>query len=214
MSSVADRLEAVRRRIDSAGRDPDDVRIVAVTKSFGVDAVRGALEAGLADIGENYAQELVAKAEALASAAGPAPRWHFVGQLQRNKVRTVAPLVDLYQSVDRPSLGEEIAKRAHAAAVLVQVNLTDDPSRGGCQPAEALGLVRELGDLGLDVRGLMAVAPLGPPGVARQAFRTVRDLADRAGLPERSYGMSDDLEDAVAEGTTMLRLGTALFGPR
>jgi pyridoxal phosphate enzyme (YggS family) len=215
---VAGRLAAVRRRIEVAGGDAEAIRIVAVTKGFGIDAVRGALAAGLVDIGENYAQELVAKAADLAAeagdAAGPVPRFHFVGQLQRNKVKAVAPLVHLIQTVDRTALGAEIARRAPGVPILVQVNLTADLGRGGCAPDATLPLVRELTDIGLDVRGLMAVAPLGAPDDARQGFRRVRDLADRAGLSERSYGMSDDLEAAVAEGTTMVRLGTALFGPR
>jgi PLP dependent protein len=211
--AVAGRLAAVRQRIEAAGGEVDRITVVAVTKGFGVEAVRAALGAGLHDIGENYAQELVAKAEALGDEAAGA-RFHFVGQLQRNKVRLVAPLVTLYQSVDRARLGREIVARAPGAAVLVQVNLTDDPARGGFPHADVPALVTELGDGGLDVRGLMAVAPIGPLEAARAGFATVRALADRLGLPERSYGMTDDLEAAVAEGTTMVRLGTALFGPR
>ncbi|MGH9119014.1 MAG: YggS family pyridoxal phosphate-dependent enzyme [Acidimicrobiales bacterium] len=211
---VAARLEIVRGRIVAAGGDPDRVRVVAVTKGFGVDAVRAAVAAGLVDVGENYAKELVVKAQAVADPTSVTI--HFVGQLQRNKVRVVAPYVDLYQSVDRVRLGVEIAGRDAGAAVLVQVNLTDDPARGGCLPGDVPRLVAELGPagLGLDVRGLMAVAPIGSPDLAHRAFRSVRDLADRLGLPERSYGMSHDLEAAVAEGATMIRLGTALFGPR
>jgi pyridoxal phosphate enzyme (YggS family) len=211
--AVADRLAAVRRRIVAAGGDVDRVTVVAVTKGFGPEAVRAALGAGIHDIGENFAQELVAKARALGAEAAAA-RFHFVGQLQRNKVRLVAPLVSLYQSVDRARLGREIAARAPGARVLVQVNLTDDPARGGCPPADVPALVTELGDAGLDVLGLMAVAPIGPAETARAGFATVRELAERLGLPERSYGMTDDLEAAVAEATTMVRLGTALFGPR
>jgi pyridoxal phosphate enzyme (YggS family) len=210
---VAARLAVVRRRIEAAGGDIDRVRIVAVTKGFGAGAVRAALDAGLTDIGENFAQELAAKAEALGRDLERATV-HFVGQLQRNKVRLVAPLVDLYQSVDRERLGREIATRSPGAAVLVQVNLTDDPARGGCPPAGVADLVGRLHEAGLDVRGLMAVAPIGPPDETRAWFATVRDLADRLGLDERSYGMTDDLEPAVAEGATMVRLGTALFGPR
>lgn len=215
-AEVRRRLAAVRDRITAAGGDPDRVRIVAVTKGFGADAILAAMAAGLVDIGENYAQELLAKAREIGepSRSGGGPRFHFVGRLQRNKVRAIAPVVHLYQSVDRLALGTEIARRAAGAAVLVQVNLTDDPNRGGVDPAAADGLVADLGGLGLDVRGLMAVAPMGPPGGARAGFRKVRELADRLGLGERSYGMSDDLEEAVAEGATMVRLGTALFGSR
>jgi pyridoxal phosphate enzyme (YggS family) len=211
--AVADRLAAVRRRIEAAGGDVERIRVVAVTKGFDADAVRAAVDAGVTDIGENYAQELVAKAEELGEDASRV-RFHFVGQLQRNKVRQVAPLVAVYQSVDRAALGREIANRAPGASVLVQVNLTDDPGRGGRPPAEVPGLVDELRAAGLDVCGLMAVAPIGPAATARAAFASVRSLADRLELPERSYGMTDDLEAAVEEGSTMVRLGTALFGPR
>lgn len=214
-AAVAERAAAVRDRIAAAGGDPAAVRLLAVTKGFGPAEVLAALGAGLADVGENYAQELAAKAadEAVAR-ADPPPRWHFIGVLQRNKVRLVADRVHLWQSVDRLPLGAEIAKRAPGAAVLVQVDLAGLPGRGGCQPGEVPDLVAGLGDLGLDVRGLMAVGPPGPPEDARPGFALVARLADRLGLPERSMGMTGDLEVAVAEGATMVRVGTALFGPR
>jgi pyridoxal phosphate enzyme (YggS family) len=211
---VRRRVDEVRDRIVAAGGDPEAITLVAVTKGFGATAVQAALAAGLTEVGENYAQELAAKAETLAAAGVSLPSWHFVGQLQRNKVRSIVPLVALWQTVDRPELGREIARRASGARVLVQVNLTDDPRRGGCRPSAASGLVRELGDLGLDVRGLMAVGPAGPSDQARPGFRLVRELADRLSLDECSIGMTDDLEVAVQEGSTMVRVGTALFGPR
>jgi uncharacterized pyridoxal phosphate-containing UPF0001 family protein len=189
-------LERVRGRIAKAGGDPNRVRILAVTKGHGIDAVRAALAAGLTDIG------------------AVAPRWHFIGQLQRNKVRQVAHLVHLWQSVDRLRLGEEIVKRSPGASVLVEVNLTDDPNRGGTRPGLVPGLVDGLRDLGLQVRGLMAVGSTGAPEDVRAGFRAVRALADEFELPERSMGMSGDLELAVAEGATMVRVGSALFGPR
>ena len=204
-------LERVRDRIATAGGDPDRVRILAVTKGHGVDAIRAALAVGLLDIGENYAQELVAKADEIGDET---LRWHFIGQVQRNKVRQVAHLVHLWQSVDRLRLGEEIAKRSPGASVLVEVNLTDDPARGGTRPGLVPGLVDGLRDLGLQVGGLMAVGLTGLPEEARAGFRAVRELADELGLPERSMGMSDDLELAVQEGSTIVRVGTALFGPR
>ncbi|MEY2432022.1 MAG: dependent protein [Acidimicrobiaceae bacterium] len=210
-------LDRVRDRIAVAGGDPERVRILAVTKGHGVDAVRAALAAGLADIGEDRAQALVAKASELGDTGelgDEFPRWHFIGQLQRNKVRQIAHLVQLWQSVDRFQLGEEISKRAPGANVLVEVNLTDDPARGGTQPGLVPGLVDGLRDLGLHVGGLMAVGPVAPPDQVRGGFRQVRELADRLGLPERSMGMSDDLELAVQEGSTMVRVGTALFGRR
>jgi uncharacterized pyridoxal phosphate-containing UPF0001 family protein len=203
-----------RLRIAAAGGDPEAVRIVAVTKGFGPDAVVTALAAGLLDIGENYAQELLAKHAALA-AAGPVPegpRWHFLGRVQRNKVVQLAPVVACWQSVSREVEGEAITRRAPGAAVLIEVEATGAPGRNGAQPEEVPALVARLRSLGLDVRGLMTVAPQGPG--RRAVFAAVRRLADDLGLPERSMGMSDDLETAVAEGSTMVRLGRALFGGR
>jgi pyridoxal phosphate enzyme (YggS family) len=213
VTDVVANAERVRNRIADAGGDPAAIRLVAVTKGHGPEAVTAALAAGLDDIGENYAQELVAKAGAL-DAVDARLRWHFIGQLQRNKVRQVAHLVHLWQTVDRLRVGEEIAKRVPGAAVLVEVNLSDDPERGGTRPGLAPGLVDGLRDLGLDVRGLMAVGRTGAPDEVRAGFRAVRELADALDLAERSMGMTGDLESAVQEGTTMVRVGTALFGPR
>ena len=204
-------LERVRQRIADAGGTVDDVQILAVTKGHGVEAVQAALAAGLTGIGEDRAPELVAKADALAPER---PRWHFIGQLQRNKVRQIAHLVHVWQSVDRLRVGEEIGKRAPGATVLVEVNLTDDPGRGGTAPGLVAGMVDGLRDLGLQVEGLMAVGPQGPSDDVRAGFRLVRRLADELALPVRSMGMSDDLELAVQEGSTMVRVGSALFGPR
>jgi PLP dependent protein len=208
---VAVRAGRVRDRIAGAGGDPDRVRVVAVTKAFGPGAVRAALGAGLTDVGESYAQELVAKAEAGAYEGATV---HFVGRLQSNKVRKVADVVELWHSVDRVSLGSEIARRSPGAAVLGQVNLSGELSKAGCRPEEVGRFVAELRDLGLDVRGLMTIGPLGEPEAARPAFRELRRMTDELGLEERSMGMSNDLEVAVEEGTTMVRVGTALFGPR
>lgn len=213
VDEVRARADEVRQRLRSAGGDPHRIRLVAVTKGFGADVVTTALAAGLVDLGENYAQELTAKADAVAG-ADPAPAWHFIGRLQRNKVRDLAPLVALWQSVDRPELGREIARRAPGAAVLVQVNATGEPDKGGTDPDAVAPLVDELVGFGLDVRGLMAVGPTDPSTDPEPAFARVASLADRLGLPERSFGMSGDLEAAVRAGTTMVRVGTALFGPR
>ncbi len=152
----------------------------------------------------------------MVKAAAPAAadvRWHWVGRLQRNKVRQVAGHVALWHSVDRAELGAEIARRAPGAAVLAQVNTSDEATKGGCRPGDAAALVADLRAEGLDVRGLMTVAAVGHDGAAA-SFRRLRTLADDLALPERSMGMSDDLEEAVAEGATLVRVGTALFGPR
>jgi pyridoxal phosphate enzyme (YggS family) len=211
-TDVADRLAGVRARIEAAGRPPGDVVVVAVTKGFGIDAVQAANAAGIADVGENYAQELAAKVDEASD--DPGRRWHFLGRVQRNKVRSIAAAVHLWQGVDRVSAGEEIARRAPGAKVLVQVRIAGDDTRNGCDPDDVAQLVERLDTLGLDVRGLMAVGPAGPPELARPGFRKVSALADRLGLVERSMGMTDDLGVAVEEGSTMVRVGRGLFGAR
>ncbi|QXC62265.1 YggS family pyridoxal phosphate-dependent enzyme [Aquihabitans sp. G128] len=213
-ASIRARVEQLWARVADAGGDPGGVRLLAVTKGFGPDLAVAAAAAGLVDLGENYAQELAAKAPVVAEAGFEAVRWHAIGRLQRNKVRSLAGVVALWQSVDRLDLGAEIAKRAPGAAVLVQVNVSDEPQKGGCAPGEAPELVARLGDLGLDVQGLMTVGRTGPAEAARAGFAELRSLADRLDLPVRSMGMSGDLEAAVAEGATMIRVGSALFGPR
>ncbi len=208
---VVERLAAVRRRVAQAGGDEERVEILAVTKGFGAEAVHMAQAAGLDEVGENYAQELLAKSEAI---GGAQPRWHFIGRLQRNKVRKLAPVVHLWQSVDRFALGREIAERAPGAAVLVQVDVSGEPQKGGCAPADVPALVRDLVALGLDDRGLMAVGPTGAPDAARPGYRLITHLADDLDLSVRSMGMTGDLEVAVEEGSNLIRVGTALFGPR
>jgi uncharacterized pyridoxal phosphate-containing UPF0001 family protein len=208
---VADRLAGVRRRIADAGGDPAAVTVVAVTKGLDVAAVRAASEVGLIDVGENYAGELLAKA----AAVGPAPvRWHYLGAVQRRKVRDLAPVVGCWQALGRLAEGEAIARRSPGAAVLVEVDVAGVPGRTGVSWEAAPALVTGLRALALDVRGLMAVGPPGPPELARPYFRRLADLARDLGLPELSMGMTDDLEVAVAEGSTMVRVGRALFGPR
>jgi pyridoxal phosphate enzyme (YggS family) len=208
---VARRLLAVRQRIERAGGDPLRVRVIGVTKGFGPEAVSAARQAGLTDLGENYAAELVEKAAADSDDAEVV--WHFLGTVQRNKVAQLASLVGLWESVARAAEGERIARFAPGARVLVQIETTGLAGRNGCSPAAAGELVARLGDLGLDVRGLMTVAAPGA-GAAKEAFATLGRLADHLGLEERSMGMSDDLEAAVAAGTTMVRIGRALFGDR
>jgi hypothetical protein len=213
--AVARRIDAVRDRIASATSDPGSVRLVAVTKGFGPDAVAAALAAGIVDVGENYADELVSKADGVGSGPGPAvPRWHFLGAVQRNKVARLAPVVDCWQGVCRVEEGRTIARRRPGAVVLVQVDVTGGAGRNGCPPAEVPDLVAALRAEDLTVDGLMVVGPPGPPEGSRAAFRRVADLADRLDLAERSMGMTDDLEVAVSEGSTMVRVGRALFGDR
>jgi pyridoxal phosphate enzyme (YggS family) len=206
--SLVDRLAVVQHRIDavSGGRP---VQIIGVTKGFSGDAVTEAMAAGLTDLGENYAQELVAKA-----AVAPAARWHFIGTIQRNKVAALAPLVTLWHTVDRVSVIDAISRHAPGAGVLVQVNLAGAANRGGCRWDEVDSIVATARQRGLDVRGLMGVGPAGPPADSRQPFVALARCARRLGLTDLSMGMSDDLEVAIEEGSTMVRIGTAIFGPR
>ena len=207
--SLTEGLQRIHERIAAAGGDPLRLTIVAVTKGHPVERIQDALAVGLVDVGESYAQELVAKAEQVVGA-----RWHFVGGVQRNKVRQIAGFVHLWQSVDRLSLAAEISRHAPGAAVLVQVNVSGAEQQGGCAPERVAAVVDGSRDLGLDVRGLMTIGPRGDDDVVRRAFAQVRELADRLELAERSMGMSGDLEAAVAEGSTMVRIGTDLVGPR
>lgn len=209
-AELEQRLRSVRSRIAEAGGDPEKVKVLGVTKGFDRSAVELARSVGLADLGENYAQELVAKAAGFVAGV----RWHAIGRLQRNKVRLLAPHVALWQSVDRARMGAEIAARAPGAEVLVQVNVSGEENKGGCLPSDTATLVADLTADGLHVLGLMAVGASGPPEAARPGFVLLGRLADEIGLPLRSMGMSGDLEVAVAEGATMVRVGTALFGPR
>lgn len=212
---IAEALAEVRERIAlaarRAGRDPADVALVGASKTMPVEALNAALDAGLTDLGENRAQELLAKAPALAARVPP-PTWHFVGQLQRNKVAGLAPWVSCWHSVDRHQLGEAIARRAPGARVLVEVNLAEEPRKGGCAPGEAPSLVAALSELDLTVVGLMTVAP--QVGERRAWFAALRDLATSLELRELSMGMSDDFEAAIEEGATMVRVGRAIFGER
>lgn len=207
-AELTTRMGEVQRRIEAVGGDPERVRVVGVTKGFDRSAVDLARDVGLADLGESYAQEMATKV-----GGREGVRWHWVGRLQRNKVRQVAPWVALWHSVDRPELGAEIARRAPGATVLAQVNTSGEEAKGGCPPERTAGLVSDLQGEGLVVAGLMTVAA-PDTDAARAGFRTLRRLADGLGLPERSMGMSADLEVAVAEGATLVRIGTALFGAR
>jgi hypothetical protein len=214
---VGARLDELRNRIEWNSADPSSVRIVGVTKGFGVERVRQALRAGLTEIGENYADELVAKADELAGGAPgdlPSPTWHFLGAVQRNKVARLAPVVGVWQAVARVEEGRAIARRRPGAVVLVQVDVAGLPGRGGCAPDQVADLVAALGDEDLDVAGLMAVGRPGSPEDARPGFTLVSRLADSLALPVRSMGMSDDVDVALAEGSTMVRVGRSLFGPR
>ena len=207
---LAERLERVRRQIVDAGGS--DVEVLAVTKGHPAPAVLAARQAGLTAVGENYAQELVSKFDAFDIDDVAV---HFIGQLQTNKVRQIVDLVDVYETVDRPALVVELAKRAPGARVLVQVNTTGEASKGGCSRDHVEPLVAKAMSAGLAVEGLMTVGPTtGGPEAGRAGFRLVRRLCDDLGLTTCSMGMSDDFVVAVQEGSTRVRLGSVLFGMR
>jgi PLP dependent protein len=205
---ISGRLTALRERISRIGGER--VQIIGVTKTHDVELVRAAMAAGITEIGENYAQETVAKLTGLDAR----PTVHFIGQLQRNKVRKLVGLVDVWQTIDRIELGAEIAKRDPGARVMVQVDISGEDAKGGCLPADTGRLVDDLRGVGLDVIGLMGVGLLAEAAEARPGFRLLRSLVDELGLVECSMGMSGDLDIAVEEGSTMVRVGTGLFGHR
>lgn len=225
---VAARVASIRQRVAraarSAARAEDDVRIIAVTKTHPPELAQAAVAAGVADLGENRVQELLVKMPFVHGA-----RWHLVGRLQRNKVKEVVAAGVLVHSVDRRSLVDTLARRAEAAGVvqpiLVQVNVGADPAKGGCSLAETGELVAYArASPHLAVEGLMTIPPMPPDGAdaaaaARPHFAALRAERDRlqATFPEVSHlsmGMTADLEAAIAEGATMVRLGTAIFGQR
>lgn len=221
---LAERLAEIRDRIrhhQARSGWSHPVRIVAVTKTHGPEAVRAAVAAGLADVGENRVQEALAKQEQLPDL--PA-RWHLIGSLQRNKARHAAGRFVLIHSVDREDLVAELSRRVAPGdrqAVLVEVNCSGEPQKSGVAPEGLAALVdRIVGSPALELRGLMTMAALtADEGVQRATFARLRELRERiqeAGhpLPELSMGMSGDFAAAVEEGATMVRLGTLLFGER
>jgi pyridoxal phosphate enzyme (YggS family) len=222
---IADDIAAVRARIDAAasrmGRDAGEITLVAVTKEVDAAEAQQAVANGLTDLGENRVQELTKKQEAL---AGLDVRWHMIGTLQRNKVAQVVGRVVLIHSVDSVSLGHAVGRRAEAQGqrqdILLEVNVGGESSKHGVGPGEAMEVARGLLDIrGLQLRGLMTVAPQGNEVAARTGFRTLRELRDemRATAPdvtELSMGMTEDFEVAIEEGATIVRIGTAIFGPR
>jgi PLP dependent protein len=217
---IRSNLERVRERIaraaDRAGRRPEDVLLVGVSKTVDVGRIRAALAAGLTALGENRVQEARGKVAELGRAAA----WHLVGHLQTNKVRDALELFDVVHSVDRIDLARELDRRARARGrpvdAFVQVNVAVEPSKGGWPPEAVETAVEALTSLaGLRVRGLMTIPPaVERPEDARGWFRALRKLAERHGLADLSMGMSGDFEVAVEEGATMVRVGTAIFGPR
>lgn len=228
MSDLAVRLESVHRRIAdaarAAGRDPAAVTLLAVSKTFPADAVRAAHAAGQRAFGENYVQESIDKIDALADLRA-ALEWHFIGPLQSNKTRPVAERFDWVHSIDRLKIAQRLAEQRHAHLpplnVCVQVNISGEASKSGVAPADVAEVAHAVAALpSLRLRGLMAIPePAGDADAQRAPHRALRALFDalRAdGLPldTLSMGMSADLEAAVLEGATIVRVGTAIFGAR
>jgi pyridoxal phosphate enzyme (YggS family) len=220
MPDIATNLERVRERLaraaERAGRRPDDVLLIAVSKTVDVERIRAGVAAGVTALGENRVQEAKAK---IAELGRPAA-WHLIGHLQTNKVKDALPLFDVIHSLDRLELAREIERRAaargQAVDALLQVNVAAEASKGGVGPDAVGETLDAIGKLAhVRVRGLMTI----PPEVERAEdsrpwFRRLRELAERHGLRELSMGMSGDFEVAVEEGATMVRVGTAVFGPR
>ncbi len=230
MAGIAERLKEVRRRVaaaaERAGREPSEVEIVAVSKRMPAAAVEEAVAAGQLLFGENYVQEAQEKAEALGHLAGSI-RWHLIGHLQGNKARRAVSLFHCIETVDSLKLGRRLSRLAveleRELEVMVQVNIGRDPAKAGVSREEALGLVEELSALpGLVVTGLMTIHPYSPePQAARPWFRalaalfsTIRERLELPRFRHLSMGMSRDFEIAVEEGATLVRVGTAIFGPR
>ena len=224
--SLADNLTLIQQRIraacDRAGRSVDSVTLLAVSKTHPADTIRVAADLGLLLFGENKVQEARAK---IPNSPGKA-RWHFIGHLQSNKCRDAVELFSMIQCVDSLAIAQEINKRADQAAktmpVLLEINVAGEASKFGYKPEQMLAELKELNALSrLEVHGLMAIPPFSPvPEKSRPYFKALRELKRRAEdvlgapLPVLSMGMSDDFEVAIEEGSTMIRVGTALFGAR
>ena len=221
MPDVRDNLERVRERIaraaERAGRRPEDVLLIGVSKTVDVDRIRAALAAGLRALGENRVQEAKSKVAELGRSTAA---WHLIGHLQTNKVKDALELFDVIHSLDRMELAHELERRAAtrelAVEAMVQVNVAGEASKGGFAPdtvGQALEAIAKLAHV--KVTGLMAIPPEAErPEDARPWFRRLRELAERHGLARLSMGMSGDFEVAVEEGATMVRVGTAIFGAR
>jgi pyridoxal phosphate enzyme (YggS family) len=220
MPDVAENLARVQERVaraaERAGRRPDGVLLIGVSKTVDVARIRAAVAAGVTTLGENRVQEAKSKIAELGRLAA----WHLIGHLQTNKVKDALDLFDLIHSLDRLELAREIERRAGAQGrvvdALLQVNVAAEATKGGVAPdavGETLDLIGKLGHV--RVRGLMTIPPeVERPEESRPWFRRLRELAERHGLPELSMGMSGDFEVAIEEGATMVRVGTAIFGPR
>ncbi|NLL17759.1 MAG: YggS family pyridoxal phosphate-dependent enzyme [Clostridia bacterium] len=228
MGVVAANIAALRQRIaiaaEQAGRKPEEIELIAVTKTVDVPRIREAMAEGITSLGENRVQELTAKYEEV----GPEANWHLIGHLQTNKVKYIVDKVALIHSLDRMSLARELSKRAQAISrvvpVLVQVNIAEEESKFGLYRDEVIPFIEEVRSMpGLKIQGLMTIAPLtGDPEEVRPVFRSLKELAveiGNMGFPEvemryLSMGMTNDFEVAIQEGANMIRVGSGIFGER
>jgi len=221
--SIADNLLRVRERIsrtaERAGTDPQSIALVAVTKTVDASRIEAAIQAGVTDIGENYVQHSIEKFGII----GRRVRWHMIGHLQRNKAKRAVEIFDLIQSVDNPALAREIGKRASAVGkvqeVLIEANISGEASKYGVEPKEALALANDAAEVpGVRVLGMMGIAPfVEDPAAIRRSFVLLRTLWEELPAERRrwlSMGMTSDFEIAIEEGSNMVRIGTAIFGPR
>jgi len=218
MEELKSRLAAVRERIaraaERAGRDPQEITLLAVTKVFPAEAIRAAYDLGLREFGENYVQEFEGKAAAVRDLGGA--RFHLIGHLQSNKSKRAAELFQVIQTVDAARLARRLDETGHALEVMLEVKLSGEEAKSGAMPEEIGGLIEAVrGCSNLRLGGLMTMPPWSDdPEAARPYFRRLRELAQRHGLRGLSMGMSHDLEAAIEEGATCVRVGTALFGKR
>ena len=217
-NAIARLHDRIERACERAGRDPASVQLVAVAKGHPEEVIRSAYDAGMRTFGENYAQELAAKASALSDLQDI--RWRFIGHLQRNKIKLIERAQATVDTVDSVRLAKALSARAEASETdleaLLEVNVGGEAQKSGCSPDEVPALVEAVRALpNITLRGLMTVAPyLEDAESTRPFFAKLRELALAHALPELSMGMTHDLEQAVTEGATMLRIGTAIFGPR
>ena len=208
LAEIEDRLGEIRDELARIGRP--DARIIAVTKGFGVEAWHAARELGLDIVGESYAQELQAKL----AEQDDRPTIHFIGRIQRNKVRKVSDDVELWHSVARPEILAELGKRRPGTRALLQLSVADDPTKDGITAAEIPAMLEVAAEADVRVEGFMTIGVHGDAAASAAAFEEVDRLAEAYGVPERSMGMSNDWRDAAAAGATLLRLGSVLFGAR
>jgi len=217
--SIRDNIAAVEERIaracERAGRAREDAKLVAVSKTFPAEFVDEAIAAGITDVGENRVQEARDKKPLVRGSV----RWHLIGHLQTNKAKDAVKLFDVIEAVDSLDLAEKLARAAEGQGktidVMLQVNIGDEPQKSGLARGEVDAVARQIAGLAsLRLIGLMAIPPVGTPDESRPYFRELRSMRDALGLKELSMGMSEDFEAAIEEGSTMVRVGRAIFGSR